>query len=46
MAGHGLKAQASKVPQTVVDAYGLGAEGLATLRAALRELAESVSADQ
>jgi MarR family transcriptional regulator, organic hydroperoxide resistance regulator len=42
--GRELKSRVGEIPQLVVDAYGLGAEGFASLRATLRELAESVAA--
>jgi DNA-binding MarR family transcriptional regulator len=43
-AGDQLKAEASKIPQVVVDAYGLDADDFAALRITLGTLAESVSA--
>ena len=43
-AGADLKAQASRVPQLVVDAYDLDANEFAALRHTLRELTESVTA--
>jgi DNA-binding MarR family transcriptional regulator len=42
-AGRELKSRVGEIPQLVVDAYGLDAEGFASLRATLRELAESVT---
>src|SRR5262245_33709438 len=43
-AGRELKARADAIPQRIVDAYGLDAEGFAELRATLRRLTESVGA--
>jgi MarR family transcriptional regulator, organic hydroperoxide resistance regulator len=43
-AGRALEARVGDIPQLIVDAYGLDAEGFAGLRATLRELAESVAA--
>jgi len=42
--GRQLKSRVGEVPQLVVDAYGLDAEGFASLRTKLREHAESVAA--
>jgi MarR family transcriptional regulator, organic hydroperoxide resistance regulator len=41
--GRELKSRVGEIPQLVVDAYGLDAEGFASLRATLRELARSVA---
>jgi DNA-binding MarR family transcriptional regulator len=43
-AGRALRRRVGDLPQLIVDAYGLDADGFATLRATLRELAESVAA--
>jgi MarR family transcriptional regulator, organic hydroperoxide resistance regulator len=42
-AGSELKARVGAIPQLVVDAYHLDADGFAALRSTLRELAESVA---
>jgi MarR family transcriptional regulator, organic hydroperoxide resistance regulator len=44
--GKALKRKAAGIPQLIVDAYHLDASEFADLRAALRELAESVSRRQ
>jgi DNA-binding MarR family transcriptional regulator len=43
-AGRELRARVGEIPQLIVDAYGLDAEGFTALRTTLRELAESVAA--
>jgi len=43
-AGLKLKERVGDIPQVIVDAYNLDAEGFASLRTTLRELAESVAA--
>jgi DNA-binding MarR family transcriptional regulator len=42
-AGRELKTQVGDIPQVIVDAYNLDADGFVSLREALRELAESVA---
>ena len=42
-AGRELKARVGEIPQVIVDSYGLDAEGFGSLRATLREIAESVA---
>ena len=43
-AGRELKKQVGEIPQVIVDAYNLDADDFVSLRATLRELAESVAA--
>jgi DNA-binding MarR family transcriptional regulator len=42
-AGRELKTQVGDIPQVIVDAYNLDADDFVSLRATLRELAESVA---
>jgi DNA-binding MarR family transcriptional regulator len=42
--GRELKKQVGEIPQVIVDAYNLDADDFVSLRATLRELAESVAA--